>query len=194
MMSKPKFAKHCFYVTAVILVMAAILFYTSCSKAGEKNENRPDIPPLQSNSSTTGQSRSGLASFLFDNNNDSGVIEIRERMFATQVNDVYTNPDDYLGRTIKLEGIFMTALSHADEDPFCSVIRYAPGGCCGNDGMAGFEVKWTPEQAEPFPTGYSWVEATGVLKEYEEGIYKYLYLDLSELTVLSKRGAEYVRQ
>ena len=35
---------------------------------------------------------------------DSGIIEIRENMFLTQVNDINLNFRDYLGRTIKLEG------------------------------------------------------------------------------------------
>jgi uncharacterized membrane protein YcgQ (UPF0703/DUF1980 family) len=34
------------------------------------------------------------------------IIEIRERMFIQQCNDIYLNPEDYEGRTIKLEGIY----------------------------------------------------------------------------------------
>ena len=121
-----------------------------------------------------------------------GVVEIKEKMFLAQVNDVYLNPEDYLGKTIKLEGIFKEEQGY--EKSYCFVIRYGPG-CCGNDGNAGFEVAWAKEDARPYPAADSWVEAAGELKMYEEdGYSRYLYLDLSSLNVLDKRGAELVLQ
>jgi zinc transport system permease protein len=36
---------------------------------------------------------------------ESGVIEIGEKLFIAQTNDVYLNPEDYLGKRIKLEGL-----------------------------------------------------------------------------------------
>jgi len=124
-----------------------------------------------------------------ENSNDN-IVEIKEKMFVTQVNDVYLNPEDYLGKTIKLEGVFKNEKSY-DGEQYCFVIRYGPG-CCGNDGIVGFEIKWDEDNAKPYPKDDSWVESTGVLKQYEvEG---YLYLDLISLNVLNKRGAETVVQ
>jgi zinc transport system permease protein len=121
------------------------------------------------------------------------VMEIKEKMFISQINDVYLNSEDYLGKTIKLEGIFMQDQGY--DKTYSFVIRYGPG-CCGTDGNAGFEVAWANEKEKPYPDIDSWVEATGVLKTYEEedGYMPYLYLDLSSLNVLSKRGAEFVLQ
>jgi uncharacterized membrane protein YcgQ (UPF0703/DUF1980 family) len=124
---------------------------------------------------------------------DKGVIEIKEKMFMTQVSDVYMNAEDYLGKTIKLEGIFLK--EEWEEDTYCFVIRYGPG-CCGDDGgNVGFEVKWPEDRMEADSTGAypdtnSWVAATGVLKVNNQ----YLYLDLTSLDVLSRRGVEIVRQ
>jgi len=120
---------------------------------------------------------------------DKNIIEIKEKMFIAQTNDVYLNAEDYFGKTIRLEGMFKQ-----DEDnskPYYFVIRYGPG-CCGYDGNAGFEVAWANEKS--YPVVDSWVEATGVLKYYEENTMKYLYLDLISLNVLEKRGAEMVYQ
>jgi uncharacterized membrane protein YcgQ (UPF0703/DUF1980 family) len=126
---------------------------------------------------------------------NNGVVEIREKMFAAQVNDVYLNAKDYLGKTIKLEGLFKSELYDGKDEPYCFVIRYGPGGCCGLDANIGFEIAWDKAKAKPYPVVDSWVEATGVLKTYEEdGYSNYLYLDLSSLNVLSRRGAETVRQ
>jgi|GEM_PF-2974577 len=123
---------------------------------------------------------------------NKGIIEIREKMFATQVSDIYLNAQDYLGKTIKLEGIFKSEQYYEDREPYRFVVRYGPGGCCGFDANVGFEVKWAEENVQPYPAAESWVEAAGELKIYKEG--NYLYLDLVSLTVLSRRGTEIVVQ
>jgi len=121
-----------------------------------------------------------------------GVIEIKEKMFISQVNDVYLNPEDYLGKTIKLEGLFK--MEQGYDKSYCFVLRYGPG-CCGYDGNVGFEVSWNKDKEKPYPGEDSWVEATGELKTYEEdGYNEFLYLDLVSLNVLDKRGQETVLQ
>jgi len=126
-------------------------------------------------------------------NNNNNVVEIKEKMFISQVNDVYLNKEDYFGKTIKLEGIFMMEQSTAREEPYCFVLRYGPG-CCGTDGNVGFEIAWAENRKKTYPEKNAWVEATGVLKTYEEDDYEYLYLDLSSLNVLKTRGEEIVTQ
>jgi len=121
-------------------------------------------------------------------------VEIKEKMFIAQVNDIYNNAEDYFGKTIKLEGILKKEQYHEGEAPYCFVIRYGPG-CCGYDGNVGFEIRWDKDRAHQYPDAESWVEAAGVLKSYEEdGYMQYLYLDLSYLNVLPKRGSEVVVQ
>ena len=128
------------------------------------------------------------------NQSKNSIFEIREKMFIAQVNDVYLNPDDYFGRSIKLEGIFMKEKVYEGEEDIYYVIRYAPGGCCGMDGMAGFEVKLTADEKQHIPAEESWVEAIGRLNELKSGFESYLYLELSSLTVLDKKGMEFVSQ
>jgi len=123
-------------------------------------------------------------------------LVIREKMFIAQVNDVYLNSDDYIGKKIKLEGIFMDMFSGGSR--YCFVIRKGPG-CCGSDGQVGFEVSWNPPgqimlEKREYPKKNAWVEAQGVLSEYEESGTNFLYLALTDLKVLEKRGAEFVTQ
>ncbi|GHV43086.1 hypothetical protein AGMMS49546_23670 [Spirochaetia bacterium] len=126
---------------------------------------------------------------------ENTVIEIREKMFMAQTNDIYLNPEDYIGKTIKLEGLFKAEQYAENAPPYCFVLRYGPG-CCGSDGNAGFEVAWNEQTAvaKTYPNIDDWVEAVGTLKTYEEDGYPYLYLALSDLNVLDQRGAEYVTQ
>jgi uncharacterized membrane protein YcgQ (UPF0703/DUF1980 family) len=114
------------------------------------------------------------------------VIEIRERMFMGQVKDIYMNADDYMEKIIKLEGVFIVEEWHGRTYRF--VGRNGPGGCCCNDAMIGFEVVWSGDKE--YPEHNSWVEAAGVLKA--EG--RNPHLELISLTVLKRRGTEYVNQ
>ena len=115
-------------------------------------------------------------------------IEIREKLFIAQTNDIYYNADEYIGKTIKLEGIFVSE-NYLGGEEYRTVIRYGPG-CCGDDGNVGFEVKWDKE----YPNPGDWVEVVGVLERYEEFENTYLRLALSSLNVLPTRGTEYVLQ
>jgi uncharacterized membrane protein YcgQ (UPF0703/DUF1980 family) len=133
-----------------------------------------------------------IAQAAKDANAAESVIEIKEKLFIAQTNDVYINPEDYMGRTIKLEGLFKSYTSEEYDTTYCFVIRYGPG-CCGNDGSAGFEVTWD-EAAAPYPEEDAWVEATGILRAYNEDGYNYPYLALSSLTEKEERGAEFVSQ
>ncbi|MDR2596782.1 MAG: hypothetical protein LBC76_05605 [Treponema sp.] len=124
---------------------------------------------------------------------NDNIIVIKEKMFVSQINDIYLNAEDYLGKTIKLQGLFKEEKPY-EGDPYCFVLRYGPG-CCGFDGNVGFEIKWDENKSQPFPKEDSWIETTGILKQYEEDGYdQYLYLDLISLNVLNKRGAEIVYQ
>ncbi len=143
--------------------------------------NNSEIPVHASNGS--------VANKLSAQDDDSDIIEIKEKMFIAQTNDIYFNPVDYLGKTIKYEGIFNVHEVPETDTRYYSVIRYGPG-CCGVDAYAGFEVIWDKD----YPEQEDWVEAVGVLKEYEENGYQYLRLELTSLTVLSTRGEEYVYQ
>jgi uncharacterized membrane protein YcgQ (UPF0703/DUF1980 family) len=127
---------------------------------------------------------------------DEKIIEIKEKLFIAQTNDVYLNAEDYLGKTIKLQGLFKKAQYETREAPYCFVLRYGPG-CCGYDGNAGFEVAWLRQgggAGHEYPEEDDWVEAVGSLKSYTEDGYPYLYIELESLTVLEERGAEFVTQ
>jgi len=162
-MSKDKSIINNHIIIAVLITITASFFITGCSGT-KKTEASEDK-----------------------------IIEIKEKMFITQVNDVYLNSKDYLGKTIKLEGIFKNDQTY-DGEQYYFVLRYGPG-CCGYDGVAGFEIKWDESKEQEYPPVDSWVESTGVLKQYEQDGYdQYLYLDLISLNVLDKRGAETVVQ
>ena len=118
--------------------------------------------------------------------NESDVdITIGDRMFMTTVNNIHFNADEYIGKTIKLEGIF--SFYEFDGMELIAVFRHSPG-CCGDDGMTGFFVAWDYE----YPPNYEWVEAVGVLEFFYDFGYREIRLNLLSLTVLDERGLEFV--
>jgi zinc transport system permease protein len=174
-----------------LVSLAALFFFFGCGNAKsvvQKNNTAGTLSVALPKDAAAGEPVAERV-----DTDEKAVVEIREKMFIAQINDVYLNPEDYLGRTINLEGLFK--LEQYGEQSYCFVIRYGPG-CCGNDGNAGFEVAWGDPSAAggAYPDIDEWVEATGVLRTYEEDGYPYLYLALSRLNVLDTRGAEFVTQ
>lgn len=125
----------------------------------------------------------------------NSVVEIREKMFIAQTNDIYINKDDYLGKTIKYEGVFDQSEWRGNGKTYRYVIRFGPGCCPGDAAAAGFEVIWDGDDGgKPYPKKNDWVEAIGVLYEYDDDGIPSLRLALTSLKTLAKRGKEKVTQ
>lgn len=125
-----------------------------------------------------------------DTSESSGeVMEITEKLFTQQINFIYYNPDEYLGRTIRYEGIFdYYTLENGEQCAY--VFRYGPG-CCENDANVGFEVYW-PDETQFKAQANDWVKVTGTIQHvYHDGL-QYLALELTEFEVMDERGAETV--
>jgi uncharacterized membrane protein YcgQ (UPF0703/DUF1980 family) len=169
-----------------ILVMCVVFGCANAEPPGAAAD--PPGSPPENFSTANGSAASGSGEAPPEE-----IVEIREKMFIAHTNEIYLNAEDYLGRTIKLEGLFKQEEYQNLNHRF--VLRYGPG-CCGNDGNAGFEVVWEDSRAtlRVYPRPDDWVEAVGILKTYEEDGFPYLYIALSSLRVLDKRGAEYVTQ
>jgi len=90
------------------------------------------------------------------------IVEIREQFFMRQTQYILRNLDEFTGRTIRLEGVF---LGWEDPTPagntYYFVMRFF-ADCCGDDGGSlGFELQMG--NFEPFEDD-AWVEVTGVLE------------------------------
>ncbi len=113
-------------------------------------------------------------------------IELTENMYVTYINEIYTNYEDYIGRTIKLEGMFTSEYYEPSDTTYEYVYRVGPG-CCGNDGsMCGFEFTWDGDM----PSDNDWIEVTGVLDKYDLEGQTYLTLRAQSVNVKAERGAE----
>lgn len=115
------------------------------------------------------------------------VLEIKEKMFITQTNDILLNAQTYEGKTIKVEGMYFGYFDTYDNRDYNYVQRRSPG-CCGNDGTIGFEFVYDGAM----PEVDDWIEAIGQIEIFKVGDKDRVRLRLSQLTVKDERGKEFV--
>lgn len=174
-------------IKSMFWIICSVMLLTACQS--QEAPKSIQISEVQSNEVT--ESEVALESPSDENNSTSSeMIEITEKMYVTYINEMYTNTEKYLGKTIKLEGMFTSAYEESTGETYYFVYRTGPG-CCGNDGsMCGFEFTTTGEIAQE----NDWIEVAGTLDEYEQDGYIYLTLRDSTVTVKEERGQEVVYQ
>ena len=131
----------------------------SVEKISEKKENTATSSTSNSQniSSTTSQSGKIRKSTEKAKVNTNNMVEVTDNFFIEQTNDLYLNLNDYLGKTIKIEGLIY---SYQDSNgDICYAVVRNTRGCCGNDGLAGLDIRYD----EDYPEENTWVEVIGVI-------------------------------
>ena len=90
-------------------------------------------------------------------------IDITDNYFIAQTNDIYMNYGEYEGKTVRLEGYFYVYQEYSTGENYYAVIRNSPG-CCGNDGLAGLDIKYDGE----YPPEKTWIQVIGKISKYSD--------------------------
>lgn len=143
---------------------------------------------------------------------DKNTLVIGEKLFLTQINDIYNNFQRYDGKTIVVEGMLGNYTEWDNSMQNAVVFRNGPG-CCGNDGWGGFYLSDMTPKAKADGQGMlynydksgedieidDWIKVTGKPALYEgtdtEGTkHRYLFLEVEKIENYKdkNRGAEYV--
>ena len=160
---KPK--KIIMIIILIILVIGIVFIFVNANNVAEEKisitENNSNSETFETNElpeTTTevkeGKIRRTNQKVEPDMNN---ILEIKDNFFIEQTNDIYYNLKDYLGKTVKIEG-FLFSYSDNDGEICYSIVRNTPG-CCGNDGLAGLDIRYDGE----YPEVKTWVEVIGVI-------------------------------
>jgi len=96
-----------------------------------------------------------------DNAYENEVHKISNQFFTQEMMAIMFDSDNFLGRTINYEGVFMSAFCDIVEGTFYYVAQFGDD-CCGED-VVGFEL-YLDKFSEVTP--FTWVEVTGVLEEH----------------------------
>lgn len=159
------------------------------SSTSEEPSSSAPLPETPSPSTPDKASSSPTPMDVGSEEAEGDVLEIGEKMFLSQINDMYFNFDNYKDKTIVVEGMY--ALFYSWDGSKTSPVVYRNGpGCCGNDGWGGFLLKYDGE----YPNENDWIRVTGTPELVEDGYYLNLYLNVTSLEVKTERGAEFVTQ
>lgn len=165
-------------------VLAMALMLTGCATS-----QTSDAQAVNTGLDTSEAVASASQAESTDSSADGEIFEIREKMFLTQINDIYLNIDDYKDKTIKVEGLYGILVSYDSDVEYGVVYRNGPG-CCGNDGWGGFFLNYDGE----LPEEDEWIVVIGTPELVQDGAYTDLYLNVISLQVKEERGAEFVEQ
>ena len=105
---------------------------------------------------------------------DTDIHVISDRFFSTQIIEIVLNEDDFLGRTIRYTGMFISIHWPVTGNYYYFVARMGDD-CCGAGGFIGFEVNLNDI---PYVEDYTWVEITGVLEVFSDEFRENLRLDV----------------
>ncbi len=176
-------------VVASTLVLSMLLL-TGCSSSdsGQATEN-PSAPAEVTDSNLIQSPAKPQPGYVEDDRVGENELYIREKMFITQINDIYFNPSDYMDKIIVVEGMFQLIPGFDGTEATPAVYRVGPG-CCGNDGWAGFRLILDGE----YPAENAWIRVKGKPVFDQQDVYMSVFLDVTEIEVKELRGAEFVEQ
>ena len=90
------------------------------------------IPKTKKPADNSESSDNGAGSDSDGNDSDLDVdVDITEKMYVAYINEIYVNAEDYIGQTIRIQGMFQAYTDEETGNTYYYVYRTGPG-CCGN--------------------------------------------------------------
>jgi len=103
-------------------------------------------------------------------------------MVYAEVYNMMTNPDDYMGKTIKMSGPYYASYYDMTDSYYHYVIIEDATACC----KQGLEFVWSGDRSYPedYPEESTQIEVTGVFGSYDELDITYYYLAVDDISIL----------
>ena len=113
---------------------------------------------------------------------DVDLSVLNETMVSAQLSGMMASPKTYIGKTIKISGVYDTSFFEGTGLTYHYVITKDGDDCC----REGMEFMWNGDHAYPedYPEEKAKIEAVGIFESYEELGQIYYYLAVDELAVL----------
>jgi len=145
-----------------ILLSLSLLLYTGCSNK-DKSQNSDNAS-------------------LKIKNVDVDLTILSSTMVYAEVFNIMSKPDSYLGKTIKLNGLFYSSYYDENDTTYYYVVITDATSCCPQ----GLEFIWNGERKYPedYPDERSKIEVTGVFGSYNEFGETYYHLLVEDLRML----------
>lgn len=166
--------KHCMLLSVGMLL--AICMLTACGAS-------PSMPAAQSQLAEA--SEAATPTTANDNSSSSDVdvdlTKLSSIMVYAEVYNMMTSPDEYLGKTVKMQGPYYASYFEDTKKYYHYVIIEDATACC----QQGLEFIWDGEHKYPndYPIDGTNIEVTGVFGSYEELGLTYYYLTVEDVVI-----------
>lgn len=162
--------KKYLYILLLLCLMGLLL--SGCAKTNA-DQTTSDTPETQ-------EQKSATANVIVD----VDLTALNSTMVYAEVFNMTTNPEDYLGKTIKMSGSYSTTFYDETGLYYHYVIIEDAAACC----QSGLEFIWNGEHKYPddYPAEQTKIEVVGVFGEYDEFGETFYYLAVDEISILTR--------
>ncbi|MGI5898519.1 MAG: hypothetical protein ACOX8S_01175 [Christensenellales bacterium] len=113
---------------------------------------------------------------------DVDLTALSSTMVFAEVYNIMTNPDDYMGKTIKLSGQYYASYDELFKKYYHFIVIEDATACC-QQGLE-FAVKGETDYPQDYPPDGTVIELTGSFSSYDESGYTYYYISTDTIIVL----------
>jgi len=146
----------------LIFLSLLLLLYTGCSNK-DKSQNSENASSEMKNV-------------------DVDLTILSSTMVYAEVFNIMSKPDSYLGKTIKLNGLFYSSYYDENETMYYYVVITDAASCCPQ-GLE-FVINGERKYPEDYPDERSKIEVTGTFSSYNEYGETYYHLLVEDLRIL----------
>lgn len=173
-------------VILIMTVFTAIL--TGCSDDQQNNGKVRDMSKPSKDESVSGSDEYPhdieKDRTEFDSSNIN--IVVGDNLYATQINDWHTNPEDYIGQTVEIEGYYV------DVEGFSFIGRLGPACPYCKGGYVSFEFNGD-QDLSGYKSGKSWIRVQGIIRQGFNSIYgAFPYIEAINVEELPEVGVDTV--
>ena len=113
---------------------------------------------------------------------DVDLTRLSSIMVYSEVYNMVTSPDDYMGKTVKMKGLYYASYYDETDQYYHYIIIEDATECC----QQGLEFIWsgTHNYPEDYPEDGTEVEVNGVFGSYEELGITYYYIAVEDIIIL----------
>ncbi len=166
-----------FIIVLVCLLLSCILLVVVATACNKNNEDIPPEPTVATNRATPSVSAPSTTATP-----DVDLTTLSSTMVYAEVANMMVNPEQYVGKTIKVRGEFNTIDNPDTGDTHYMIVIRDALACCAQ----GLEFFPTSGQQFPgdFPSYSTEIELTGIYTSYLEGDTTFYQIVCRDFTIL----------
>ena len=140
------------------------------TNTGEKDETPGPTAALK----TDATDKENSVKSVSNENIDVDLTKLSSTMVYSEVYNMLYAPQDYIGKTVKMRGMFVT-YTNQDESQYYPAVIIADATACCSQGLE-FLLEGNPPYPEGYPKMETEITVIGTFETYDEEGYRYCHL------------------